>query len=96
MLTEKPEINTLEAEDEKEKWYKKSPFFEALIGIVIITLAAIAELVHVWISFPGSILTIQDFCHELVECYAYVFQFDLKLWWVFLLMIYLSTRKNVK
>lgn len=95
MLIEKPDFTELEEEGEIEKWYKTSPIFETLVGITIIILAAIAQLIHIWISFPGSIVTAGDFFHALVDSFAYVLQFDLKLWWVFLLIIYLSKRKSV-
>lgn len=88
------ELMEEEKEQEQVKWHKRSPYLEALIGIGVIILASIAELVHVWVSFPGSIVTMGDFIHAVIDSLAYVLQFDLKLWWVFLLILYIISRRK--
>ena len=93
MVTENSELI-----EEKGKliWYKTSPFLEALIGIAIISLASIAILIQTWISFPDSIVSIQDLLRLLIDSFTYVLGFDLKLWWVFFLILYIITKKNNK
>jgi len=92
MLTKPTAIK--EAEETTEKWYRTSPYLEALIGLCIVIVASVAELISVWTAEPGSVASVSDFLKLLIASFAYVLTFDLKLWWVLLLIIYIINRKT--
>lgn len=87
-------IKVMDMEDHIEEQVREgNPVIQAiLIGIAIIITASIAKFIVVWINFPGSITSIGEFFQALLDSFIFVLNFDFKVWWVFLLIIYLVAR----
>ena len=79
---------------EKNQWWKEQPFITVIYGIVIITLASIAKLISDWITIPLTISSFKEFYNAVIFSFRFVLNFDFKLWWVFLLIIYIMVRLN--
>jgi len=80
------EENTTETET-------RNPLKQAIIiGVLLITIASIVRFVRQWISYPAEMTSAGDFFRLLIDSFKYVLNFDFKLWWVFLLIIYIIAR----
>ena len=76
------EENTTETET-------RNPLKQAIIiGVVLITIASIVRLVRQWVSYPDEVTSAGDFLRLLIDSFKYILNFNFKLWWVFLLIIY--------
>lgn len=79
--------------EQEEITEERSPLLVVIIyGLSVITLASIAKLIVVWVNFPGSVSSIKEFFAAVVESFVFVLNFDFKVWWVFLLVLYLVAR----
>jgi len=80
------EENTTETET-------RNPLKQAIIiGVVLITIASIVRLVRQWVSYPDDVTSAGDFLRLLIDSFKYILNFNFKLWWVFLLIIYIIAR----
>lgn len=80
-------------EENLEETEGRSPLLNAIIyGVLLITLASIAKLIVVWVNFPGSIASLKEFLQAVLDSFVFVLNFDFKVWWVFLLVLYLVAR----
>jgi len=71
----------------------RNPLKQAIIiGVVLITIASIVRLVRQWVSYPDDVTSAGDFLRLLIDSFKYILNFNFKLWWVFLLIIYIIAR----
>lgn len=79
---------------ETKNWWKEQPLKTVLYGAIFITIASLLKLAADWISIPLPISSIRDLYNAVGYSFSYVLNFDLKLWWVFLLVIYFMMKFN--
>lgn len=63
-----------------------------IIGAALILIASVAKFVSDWITYPASISSVKEFFTAAADSFIFVLNFDFKVWWVFLLIIYLVAR----
>ena len=61
-------------------------------GAVLILAATVVKMVTTWFTFPGIISSVSEFFHTLLDSFFFVLNFEFKLWWVFLLILYMIAR----
>lgn len=84
-------------EDHIEEPEKRNSLLQvALAGIFLIVVASIAKLIAGWVNFPGSITSVGEFFKAVLDSFIFVLNFDFKVWWVFLLVLYLVARWGKK
>ena len=84
-------------EENTEELEERNPLVRAaLVGICLIIVASIAKLIVVWVNFPGSITSARQFFEAILDSLIFVLNFDFKVWWVFLFILYLIARWGKK
>lgn len=77
---------------EEQVWWKTSPFPAIGIGIILIIAASVVKLATDWITIPLQVSSVKELFDAIVYSFGYVLNFEFKLWWVFLLIIYIMVR----
>jgi hypothetical protein len=69
------------------------PLLTVLIyGAGTILLAGIAKLIVLCVNYPGTVDSVTKFFQSALESVLFVLNFEFKVWWVFLLVLYLVAR----
>lgn len=82
------------SEEEASQWWNEQPFKAIIYGVGIIVIASIAKLAYDWITIPLPVNSFTDLYNAVGYSFSYVLNFEFKLWWVFLLIIYYLIRFN--
>ena len=86
--TEKKDVAEAEADEARQQ-----PLLTAAIyGAGVILLASIAKLIVLCVTSPETIDSVSSFLQSALESLFFVLNFEFKVWWVFLLVLYLVAR----